>query len=426
MRGKSDPRPSKSGIEYEMKYIAIIYILLVLLFLIPQLFAQAVQHEAIVANISVSLRVFDGDRFVEDLTLNDLELYEDGKPQKIQGLYLTRQSVIERSQAGRDFSPNTARRFYFMFQITDFNPQITEAIDHFFTHVYQPEDQVVIMTPIKNYVLSQEALEVKTRDAIIQDIRNALRRDTSVGVSEFNSLVRDLKRIVHSLTAIGTSSERTMYNLESSDSTSSSSLEYLLPRYHDTLQHLEELRLVEEGRFIRFAAQLKKLDEQKIVFFFYQREFRPEIEAGALDRLLTFTQSDHSVQAQLRELFYFYHREVNLSGTKLCQAFSDASIVFNLIYMNRQQENIAGIYMREQSEDVFKVFSQVAASSGGIVDTSQNPAAAFANASSLTDRSYLLYYSPEAYVRDGGFRNIVVKVKDRDYRVLHRQGYYAN
>jgi len=138
MRGKSDPRPSKSGIEYEMKYIAIIYILLVLLFLIPQLFAQAVQHEAIVANISVSLRVFDGDRFVEDLTLNDLELYEDGKPQKIQGLYLTRQTVIERSQAGRDFSPNTARRFYFLFQITDFNPQITEAIDHFFTHVYQP------------------------------------------------------------------------------------------------------------------------------------------------------------------------------------------------------------------------------------------------------------------------------------------------
>jgi hypothetical protein len=82
--------------------------------------------------------------------------------------------------------------------------------------------------------------------------------------------------------------------------------------------------------------------------------------------------------------------------------------------------------MREQSEDVFKVFSQVAVSSGGIVDTSQNPAAAFANASDLIDPSYLLYYSPEAYVRDGGFRTIVVKVKGRDYRILHRQGYYAN
>lgn len=426
MREKNQPRPSESGIEYEMKYIVIIFFLLALLFLIPQLFAQAVQHEAIVVNISVSLRVFDGDRFVEDLTLDDLELYEDGKPQKIRGLYLTRQTAIERSQVGRDFSPNTARRFYFLFQITDFHPQITEAIDYFFTHVYQPEDQVVIMTPIKNYMLSQEAFEVKTRDALVQDIRNALRRDTSIGASEYNSLIRDLKKIVHSMTAIGTNSERTMFNLESSDSTSSSTLDYLLPRYHDTLQHLEELRLVDEGRFIRFAAQLKRLDEQKIVFFFYQREFRPEIEAGALDRLLTFTQSNHIVQAQLRELFYFYHREVNLSVTKLRQAFSDASILFNLIYLNKQQENISGIYMREQSEDVFKVFSQVAASSGGIVDTSQNPAAAFANVSSLTDRSYLLYYSPEAYVRDGGFRNIVVKVKGRDYRVLHRQGYYAN
>jgi len=284
----------------------------------------------------------------------------------------------------------------------------------------------VIMTPVKNYMLSQEAIEVKTRDAIVQDIRSALRRDTSVGASEYNSLIRDLKKIVHSLTALGTSSERTMFNLESSDSTVSTNLGYLLPRYHDTLQRLEEIRLVDEGRFIRFAAQLKRLDEQKIVFFFYQREFRPEIEAGALDRLLTFTQSNHIVQAQLRELFHFYHREVNLSAKRLRQAFSDASIVLNLIYLNKHQENISGIFMREQSEDVFKVFSQVAVSSGGIVDTSQNPAAAFAHASALTDRSYLLYYSPRTYVRDGGFRNIMVRIKGRDYRVLHRQGYYAN
>jgi hypothetical protein len=180
MREKNQPSPSESGLEYEMKYIVIIFFLLALLFLIPQLFAQAVQHEAIVVNISVSLRVFEGERFVEDLTLDDLELYEDGKPQKIRGLYLTRQTAIERSQVGRDFSPNTARRFYFLFQITDFHPQITEAIDYFFTHVYQPEDQVVIMTPIKNYMLSQEAFEVKTRDALVQDIRNALRRDTRI------------------------------------------------------------------------------------------------------------------------------------------------------------------------------------------------------------------------------------------------------
>jgi hypothetical protein len=426
MRENNDPRPSESGIEYEMKYIVIIFFLLVLLFLIPQLFAQALQHDAIVANISVPLRVFDGDRFVGDLTLSDLELYEDGKLQRIRGLYLTRQATIERSQAGRDFSPNTARRFYFLFQITDFNPQITEAMDHFFTHVYQPDDQVVIMTPVKNYMLSQEAFEVKARETVVQDVRSALRRDTSVGASEYNSLIRDLKKIVQSLTAIGTSGERTMYNLESSDSTVSSNLGYLLTRYHDALQRLEELRLVDEGHFIRFAAQLKRLDEQKIVFFFYQREFRPEIEAGALDRLLTFTQSNHIVQAQLRELFHFYHREVNLSVTRLRQAFSDASIVLNLIYLNKQLENISGIYMREQSEDVFKVFSQVAASSGGIVDTSQNPAAAFAHASALTDRGYLLYYSPETYVRDGGFRNILVRVKGREYRVLHRQGYYAN
>lgn len=423
---KTRSRETDAAGNFEMRSLIAILILLILLFLVPTLFAQAEQHDVVVASVIVPLRVFDGDRFVEDLSIADLELYEDGKLQQIHSLYLTKQTQIERKEVERDFRPTTARRFYFLFQITDFNPRITEALEYFFTSVYKPEDQVVVMTPLKNYVLSREALKVKSKDIVVRDIQNAVRKDTSLGAGEYNTIIRDLKQIVHSISAFGTGTDRTMYNLESSEATGSTTLGYLLPRYRESLQHLEEIRLVNEGRFIRFANQLKRLDERKIVFFFYQREFRPEIQSTTLDRLLTSNQDDHNALAQLQELFYFYHRDVNLSVTNLWQAFSDSSILFNLIFLNKQPENIAGIHMREQSEDVFKVFSQVAESTGGIVDTSQNPAAAFERASELSDRSYLLYYTPQTYRRDGGFRNIVIRVKGRDYRVLHRRGYYAN
>jgi len=72
------------------------------------------------------------------------------------------------------------------------------------------------------------------------------------------------------------------------------------------------------------------------------------------------------------------------------------------------------------------VFSQVAEATGGVVDNSQNPASAFKSTAQLTEYSYLLYYSPREYVKDGAFKAIEVRIRDRDYRVTHRKGYFAN
>ena len=81
--------------------------------------------------------------------------------------------------------------------------------------------------------------------------------------------------------------------------------------------------------------------------------------------------------------------------------------------------------MREQSEDVFDVFSEMANATGGTVTTSQNPAAGFINTAGKFESHYLLYYSPENYREDGQFKTIQLKVKDKNYKINHRIGYYA-
>lgn len=61
------------------------------------LVSQQLQHEVTVVNVEVPVRVFDGDRFVEGLTLNDFEVYEDGVPQKVEAAYLIRKTTVLRN-----------------------------------------------------------------------------------------------------------------------------------------------------------------------------------------------------------------------------------------------------------------------------------------------------------------------------------------
>ena len=52
------------------------------------------QHESVVVNIEVPVRVFKKNAFVDGLTLRDFEVFEDGIPQKIEAIYLIRNRKI--------------------------------------------------------------------------------------------------------------------------------------------------------------------------------------------------------------------------------------------------------------------------------------------------------------------------------------------
>jgi VWFA-related protein len=387
------------------------------------LFPQAEQHKIIITNIIVPVTVLDGNRFVDDLTIDDFELYEDGKLQKIQALYLTNKAKIIRTEADQDFMPLLSRNFYLFFQALEYNPKINEAIDYFFSNVMLPGDTLSVMTPVKNYSLSSQALQSKSKEVLAKELKGIIRKDIQIGASNYNSLLRDLKRLVRGISSAG--GQRSISDVETGSSSSQFGIEFLLPRYKDTLSIMDNLRVVDEKKFLLFASRLKRLGSQKIVFFFYQREFRPEIHPSVLSRLTSMYQDDPNILGQVQDLFQMYNRAIKMNTERITQAFSDSSIQFNFIFMSKNQENISGVYMREQSEDVFDVFSEMANATGGTVDTSQNPAAGFINTAGKFESHYLLYYSPENYREDGQFKTIQLKVKDKNYKINHRIGYYA-
>jgi len=382
---------------------------------------QLEQHEVSVTNVAVPVRVFEGDKFIDDLKIEDFEIFENGIPQKVEALYLTQKTHIVRAEEFQSYAPKVSRNFFLIFQLTEYNPKLEEAFDYLFSDVLLPEDTLTIITPVKNYSLPKQALEKFSKEQLSEEMQSIIRKDTNIGSAQYRSIMRDLRRIVQAI-----SGDSFMSDSDSGSGGEFSSLDLLFPRYRQALQDMEKLRVVDEKWFLNFAQQLKRLEGQKNVFFFYQREFRPEINQRVIDGLLHANQDRPNIQGDIQDLFQMYYRDTNLNADRIKQAFADSAMYFYFIFMNKKPENVTGVHMREQSEDVFNTFKQVTEATGGLVDSSQNPAAGFRNAVGASEGCYVLYYSPKDYKKDGKFKNIEVKVKNKDCKITYRTGYFAN
>lgn len=396
-------------------------ILLVFFLLALNLPSQIDQRQVTVRNVIIPVRVYEKNNFVKDLKIEDFELYEDGVLQNIEALHLTDRTKLSRAEGAQGFIPQVSRNYYLLFQLIEYNPKLKDAIDYFFSDVILPEDSLTIMTPLQTYTLPPDALKKFSKEQISKEMQNIIRKDVQVGSSNYRSALRDLKRLVQSISGSG----RGIDEVEESSADSAASMEFLLPRYRETLMNMERLRVVEEGWFLNLAQQLKAVGGQKNVFFFYQREFRPEISGTAYNRIQSEYQDKPNILAEINDLFAFYRRDTTLNATRIIQAFADSSLDFYFLYMDRRPDSAPGITMTEQSEDVFNAFSDVTEATGGLVRTSQNPALGFKDAVTASDLCYFLFYSPKDYVKDGKFKKIEVRLKNKDYSIKYRQGYFA-
>jgi hypothetical protein len=255
-----------------------------------------------------------------------------------------------------------------------------------------------------------------------KELQGLVRKDAKLGAAAYRSLMQDLKRLVRALSGTGQASGFG----DSGATTASFSLEFLLPRYRQTLEKMETLRLVDESRFVGFANKLKRIQGQKNVFFFYQREFRPEIQPRIISMYMSAYQDQPGILGDLQDLMNFYRRDSRVNAEVIQQAYADCSVFFNFIFMNKEPEHVSGIHMREQSEDLFELLSQIANSSGGVVDTAHDPSIAFKNGLVKANAFYILYYTPKNYQKDGAFKSIEVKLKEKSYKLAYRKGYYSN
>ncbi len=128
----------------------------------------------------------------------------------------------------------------------------------------------------------------------------------------------------------------------------------------------------------------------------------------------------------LLELFDFHKRELFVDVDLVKQAYADSSISIHFLYFTKPPQIIPGVHMEEYSGDVYNAFKQMAQATGGFTESSANPVHLFNKAAEASENYYLIYYAPIDYTKDGKFKNIKVKAKNKNYRISHRAGYFAN
>lgn len=400
-----------------MKYAVFVCIFAIITFLPQPLLSPTIQHEVVVRNVIVPIRVFDGETHVQNLTIDDIEVYEEEKLQKIQALYFVKGNQIERTE-GKDFLPYAGRSFYFLFHLTDYHPKITEGFDFFFSNVYKPDDYIAVITPLKYYELSQDAVRSNPKEKVVDFIQGVVRRDTQNASQQYNAILNEQIRIAKSFSRnrSGTWAGQNFIG----------DLDSKLNGYREGQQKLENMLALEEKYILDFATQLKMQDGQKNVFLFYQKEYRPEPRPQDVTQLILANQERMDIIGLIKDCFQSSKTRTSLNAESLIKAFADSSILFNVIFVGKRPDNTSGIYIRDQYEDVMNVFSDVVEVTGGVIDSSHNPVNAFELASRLSESYYLLYYSPYNYVQDKKFKNIEVKIEGKNYRIFHRLGYIAD
>ena len=375
------------------------------------------RHEAIAINIEVPVRVFKGDVFIDNLSLEDFELYDNGKLQNIEAVYLIKKKSIEKEESKRDkeearkiYRPQVSRYFVFLFAVYEYLPKINDILDHFFDEVYLPGDTLNVATPVKTYNLSPKAIaqnvpnnEIKKRMKLI------LRRDIRVANGTYNTLMRNLEAY-----ALETDAEN----------------------YIRTLRELQQFRYVDLSVMEGFASYLKAKEGQKHVFLLYQQENIPLIgdftEMTSADIEIYDPTRPEGLNMASQTYITDLLQSITFDTEKIKNLFADSSIAAHFLYVTKplidsidinRQGSQRGLRHRDITEDVYNAFLRIAMDTGGIIESSANVSSAFQKAAFASENYYLLYYSPSDYKTDGKFRNIKVRVKGKNYRINHRAGY---
>lgn len=372
--------------------------------------------------VTVAVRVFDAGRFVDGLSLSDFEIAENGAPQRLQALRQVQKNAVVRQEGETAAGPAAARKFYLLFQMYDFDPKISPALGYFFNEVLLPGDFLEIQTPVTSYALSPEAFARKPKDSLARETTDMVRKDINKSNFVYKSLLKDLRRLIHGIQGTnpigpGDDAEGGMV--------SAFSMEQMLDQYRDSLNKLESQQSLDSAKIAGFAKALKTQPGRKFVVLFYQQEYRPEITPQALHQLIDNNQDNQSVLADLHELFQVYHRALSADTDGLVRAYCDSGADVSFLFLKRTPEKLGGVAMREQSEDVFKLFTRIAEATGGFAGTTQNAMAGLQEAAGMMEAYYLLTYAPAGAAGSGSFREISVTVKGKPYKILHRKGYSA-
>jgi hypothetical protein len=256
-------------------------------------------------------------------------------------------------------------------QLTDYNSKVADTVEYIFKDMIQPQDQLVLITPVKPYTFSQKTRQSQTPEQLIKLTQNVLKRDIVTGTANYHQILNRMTQLVLDIgSGVGDTSSGgggmggTLTNVNT--------IKNQLVTYRQLREEMKGLRKLDEKLFIKFCEIFKK----GIIYVVYQQELQVIPNRDVMEAL----RNNMDVRFDAMEVFLQENTGEFLDVTKLSQMLSDAAITLHFFYIKSKETKRQGTEMKEFSNDVYNAFSNLAKTTGGIVETTSKPEAAFKKA----------------------------------------------
>ena len=371
----------------------------------------ALQEKTRAVNVEVPVRVFEGGQFVTGLTSGDFEVLENGVAQEVLACYFIEAGGKE-TPAGPIPeglgvpSPVLARTFILIFELNSFGKGPRDALDYVVGQALQKDDALLVATPLRTYRIGPESPSRQDPAALKKALKDRVADDIDEASSELRFLISDYLSL----------SEHEEGEVASARQAAQ----------RDLLGRIRQAKSIDETRLSQLAKAYSAIPGQKHVLLFLEKEdaLTKRVRGAGLD-------------AADWELFKMeLMRDVRFDVERLSRLFGQNQLDFNFIFITSSETletsilevhpaNWGDLEKTDITGEFFSVFRKIAQMTGGLTISSKNPLASTKKAIEVADRYYLLYYQPKNAGMDGTFREIKVRVRDRDCSIFHRKGYLA-
>jgi VWFA-related protein len=389
---------------------------------------ESPQEEVTVTAVEIPVRVLLKGQPVKDLTKDDFELYENGVRQDISHF-----EIISRTIAAAQAVPAPAekpqpkkRLFILIFNVFDYNDAIGQAIDYFFSQVFQPNDQIIAVT--EDRVLSVE--RGKKTDDLVRNLKESLQRFKAISTQNTLRIFRDLRY----------ESDHLVAALQGIEPGKMSLAELMLRYIERYIQAWDEYHrqylMPDAGFYLDLVQRVRTIEGDKWAVCFQQRDMFPRIKsASRLESEITRwigNQIDpqeqakaRNIQARMNDLERSFDLSNSISPDALRDIFMSDDITFHLILL-RSVRTLADqdFELWEVSGDYEESLKKISEATGGYLALNNQPMEALKEAAELEDYHYLLVYSP----KDSAAKNkrvLQVKVQRSGVEVISLKNYVA-
>ncbi len=346
-------------------------------------------HEQVgVTNIEVPVRVFRDGALVGGLGRDQFRLFEDGHEIAINGF-----REVHRSIAGTSVSaPQSAPRLFVLyFWLYEREVDYKGALDEFFIRLYRPGDVVLLVSQNRTYAI-RSAEEIPARRKELDDdiLATCERMETN---RRFQYL--EGRRRPSDLATLSKSA----------------------------WSEFDTLYSVDEGKLLNFASSLKKLNQEKWVLVFYQREVSLFTDLGRVGgppgassemarRFLDFMIAECQ-RRRGRERYDLRQLQEHFAdcGAALFMVLLDSKWLGSSIDEERMQRfETAHIGLQE-------TLTRISHSTGGQTVEHIEPRTALAQLANWQDCQYVLSYEPRQGV--AATRSIEIRLDDASCSLVY-------